>query len=87
MSANKSYYQLTQIAAGVGSSGEITYIGKFGNNINAATYAELGENAPYFEITVLGGDVEANSTLTVYFDIAPLPTIWKNSGTTSPTPL
>lgn len=73
LSTNKSYFELTQIATGVSSSGEISYIGKFGNNINAATYSELGENAPYFEITVLGGDVEANSTLTVYFDIAPLP--------------
>ena len=73
LSTNKSYFELTQIAAGVGSSGEITYIGKFGNNINAATYAELGENAPYFEITVLGGDVEADATFTVHFDIAPMP--------------
>ena len=73
LSTNKSYFELTQIAAGVSSSGEITYIGKFGNNINAATYSELGEKAPYFEITVLGGDVEANSTFTVHFDIAPMP--------------
>lgn len=73
LSTNKSYFELTQIAAGVGSSGEITYIGKFGNNINAATYSELGENAPYFEITVLGGDVEADATFTVHFDIAPMP--------------
>lgn len=73
LSTNKSYFELTQIATGVSSSGEISYIGKFGNNINAATYAELGEDAPYFEITVLGGDVEADATLTVYFDIAPMP--------------
>ena len=72
LSTNKSYFELTQIATGV-SSGEILYIGKFGNNINAATYSELGEKAPYFEITVLGGDVEADATFTVHFDIAPMP--------------
>lgn len=72
LSTNRSYFELTQIATGV-SSGEILYIGKFGNNINAATYSELGEKAPYFEITVLGGDVEADATFTVHFDIAPMP--------------
>ena len=69
---NPTFYEQTteQVTGSSGSS----YIALFRNNVNACSYSADGEDAAYFGITVLsGGNVEGNTELTVYFDIAPLP--------------
>ena len=75
-STSVTYYNLSQVSS-VGSDGSgSTMIGKFGNNINASSYADAGENCANFEITVLNtGDIATSkgNTMTVFFDIAPLP--------------
>ena len=69
---NPTFYEQTteQVTGSSGSSP----IELFRNNVNACSYSADGENAAYFGITVLsGGNVEGNTELRVYFDIAPLP--------------